>query len=173
MHTRLNDNEPMYSKMFFNMENDTLEDGMLNTYEVYNIPIKAKMVFLSSCNTGTGYLQAGEGVMSLARGFFYSGSPCVIMSLWEVDDRSGSDIVKDFYYNLKKGLTKSESLRKARMDYLEDADQMRSHPYFWSTLVIMGNDAPVYFPVKRYLLMAMLVVILFFAGWYYYKSRSV
>ncbi|MEA1887562.1 MAG: CHAT domain-containing protein, partial [Bacteroidota bacterium] len=145
MHTMLNDNEPMYSKMFFNMENDTVEDGMLNTYEVYNIPIESKMLFLSSCNTGTGYLRAGEGVMSLARGFFYSGSPCVIMSLWEVDDRSGSDIVKDFYFNIKKGFTKSKSLRKARMDYLADADQMRSHPYFWSTLVIMGNDDPVYF----------------------------
>ena len=173
MHTLLNDNEPMYSKMIFNMEADTVEDGMLNTFEVYNIPVKSKMMFLSACNTGSGYLQSGEGVMSLARGFFYSGSPCVIMSLWEVDDRSGNDIVKDFYSNLKMGFSKSKSLKKARTKYLTDADQMRSHPYFWSTLVIMGNDDSVYFPLKRYLLIAVLIIILYFLARYYYKLKSV
>ena len=172
MHTLLNDNEPMYSKMVFNLEKDTIEDGMLNTYEVYNIPINAKMMFLSSCNTGTGLLQSGEGVMSLARGFFYSGSPCVIMSLWEVDDLSGSEIVKDFYLNLKRGFSKSRSLREARINYLKNANQMRSHPYFWSTLVIMGNDDSVYFPVKRYILIALIIIILYFVSRYYYSRKS-
>ncbi len=172
MHTLLNDNDPMYSKMIFNMESDTIEDGMLNTYEIYNIPVKSKIMFLSSCNTGTGYMQSGEGVMSLARGFFYSGSPCVIMSLWEVDDLSGSGIVKDFYVNLKKGYTKSKSLKRARMNYLAEADQMRSHPYFWSTLVIMGNDDSVYFPVKRYILIALIIIMLYFVSRYYYRRKS-
>ncbi|MBS0010883.1 MAG: CHAT domain-containing protein [Bacteroidales bacterium] len=170
MHTLLNDYEPMYSKMIFNIRADTLEDGMLNTYEVYNIPLKSKMVFLSSCNTGSGFLQSGEGVMSLARGFFYSGSPSVVMSLWEVDDLSASNIVKDFYSNLKKGLPKSKSLRKARMDYLSNADQMRSHPYFWSTLVVMGNDDAVYFPVKIYLILIIIIVAAYLAVRYYYRS---
>lgn len=173
MHTLINDNEPMYSKMIFSMETDTVEDGMLNTYEVYNIPVKSKIMFLSSCNTGTGYLQSGEGVMSLARGFFYSGSPCVIMSLWEVDDLSGSGIVKEFYSNLKKGFTKSKSLRKSRIDYLADADQMRSHPYFWSTLIIMGNYDSVYLPVKKYFLLSVFIIILYFIARYFYRLKSV
>jgi CHAT domain-containing protein len=173
MHTLLNDNEPMYSKMIFSIETDTIEDGMLNTYEVYNIPVKSKIMFLSSCNTGTGYLQSGEGVISLARGFFYSGSPCVIMSLWEVDDLSGSGIVKEFYSNLKKGFTKSKSLKKARIDYLADADQMRSHPYFWGTLVIMGNDDSVYLPAKKYIILSLSIIILYFAVRYFYRKRSV
>lgn len=170
MHTLLNDREPMYSKMIFDMEADTIEDGMLNTFEVYNIPFRSKMVFLSSCNTGSGFLQSGEGVMSLARGFFYSGSPSVIMSLWEVDDMSGSNMVKNFYSYLKKGYTKSRSLREARMDYLSGADQMRSHPYFWSTLVIMGNDDAVYLPVKRYLLIIILLAAAYLLVRYYQKS---
>ncbi|MDT8401577.1 MAG: CHAT domain-containing tetratricopeptide repeat protein [Bacteroidales bacterium] len=170
MHTLLNDNDPMYSKMIFSMENDTVEDGLLNTFEVYNIPFESKMLFLSSCNTGAGNLQSGEGVMSLARGFFYSGSPCVIMSLWEVDDHSGSDIVKAFYNKLRKGLTKSKSLKMARTDYLANADQIRSHPYFWSTLVIMGNDGAVYFPYKRYMLVILLLIIFCLLARYYYRS---
>ena len=169
MHTLLNDNEPMYSKMVFSMEPGQIEDGMLNTYEVFNLSIKAKMLFLSSCNTGSGYLQTGEGVMSLARAFFYSGSPSVIMALWEVDDRSGSDMVKRFYNNINRGYTKSLSLRKARLEYLDNADQMRAHPYFWGALMIMGSDDPVYFPVKRYILIALSLIIIFFLARYYYR----
>ncbi len=170
MHTLLNDREPMYSKMIFDMKADTVEDGMLNTFEVYNIPFRSKMVFLSSCNTGSGFLQSGEGVMSLARGFFYSGSPSVIMSLWEVDDLSGSEMVKNFYAYLKKGYTKSRSLRKARMDYLSGADQMRSHPYFWSTMVIIGDDDAVYLPLKRYIIIILVLAIAGLLIRYYYRS---
>ena len=57
MHTLLNDREPMYSKMVFASSDTDIEDGELNTYEIYNLDMDAKMVVLSSCNTGTGYLQ--------------------------------------------------------------------------------------------------------------------
>lgn len=163
MHTLLNDSDPMYSKMVFNLDDSSPNDGRLNTYEVYDIPLEARMVVLSSCNTGSGYLQSGEGVMSLARGFFYSGAPTVVMSLWEVDDRSGSQIIKQFYSNLKRGVSKSTALRKARVKYLRGAEQMRSHPYFWCTLVIMGDDSPVFIN-RTMLTVAILLLVAFSAG---------
>jgi len=172
MHTLVNNKDPMYSKMVFALDNNTIENGSLNTYEVYDLKLNAKMVFLSSCNTGTGYLQSGEGVMSLARGFFYSGAPSVIMSLWEVDDRSGTDIVKSFYKKLKNGKSKSRALRQARVRYLKEADQMRSHPYFWSTLVIMGNDSAIFFPVFKWFVIVLSVIVISYSGWRYYKTRS-
>jgi CHAT domain-containing protein len=141
MHTLINDRDPLYSKMIFSNSNDTIEDGFLNTYEIYGIPLKAKMVVLSSCNTGTGILHSGEGILSLARGFIYSGSQSVVMSLWEIEDRSGTEIIKLFYKNLKKGNAKGSALKKTRVSYLKKADQLRSHPYYWSTLVVYGNDA--------------------------------
>jgi len=103
------------------------------------------MVVLSSCNTGSGLLSTGEGIISLARGFIYSGSQSVVMSMWEVEDRSGSEIIKVFYDQLKKGKSKSLALRKSRISWLKEADQLRSHPYFWSTLVIYGNNTPLYY----------------------------
>lgn len=143
MHTLLNDRMPMHSRMIFSAgESD--EDGFLNTYEIYGMPLKAKMVVLSSCNTGVGLSYSGEGILSLARGFIYSGSQSVIMSLWEIEDRSGTEIVKEFYRNLKRGDSKSNALRRARVRYMKDADQLRSHPYFWSSLVVYGNNYPVY-----------------------------
>ena len=75
----------MYSRLAFSkpMKNTT-EDGWLNTSEIYNMQLNARMAVLSACNTGSGKLQKGEGVMSLARGFLYAGCPSIIMTLWEV-----------------------------------------------------------------------------------------
>ncbi|MCX6325245.1 MAG: CHAT domain-containing protein, partial [Bacteroidia bacterium] len=158
MHTLLNDKDPMHSTLIFSRENDTIEDGYLKTYEVYGIPLKAKMVVLSSCNTGTGLLYSGEGILSLARGFIYSGSQSVIMSMWEIEDKSGTEIVKMFYKNLINGYSKSAALRKARISWLKTADQLRSHPYFWSTLVIYGNNAPLYY--SKYLSIAAVILVI-------------
>ncbi|MCJ7449567.1 MAG: CHAT domain-containing protein [Bacteroidales bacterium] len=151
MHTFLNDQYPMNSAMIFSQINDTTEDGMLHTYEVYGIPLKARMVVLSSCNTGMGLLFSGEGILSLARGFLYSGSQSVVMSMWEIEDKSGLEIMKMFYDNLKRGNSKSESLKKARANYLGKANQMTSHPYFWSSLVVYGNNAPLYSSRKYFI----------------------
>ncbi len=160
MHTLLNDQYPMHSKMLFNQEKDPVEDGSLNTYEVYGMALKAKMVVLSSCNTGTGILHSGEGILSLARGFVYAGSQSVVMSMWEIEDRSGTEIVKSFYRYLKKGATKSNALRKARIDYLKNADMLRSHPYFWSSLVVYGNNDPLYFSGKLYIIIGLIFLLI-------------
>lgn len=160
MHTVLNDQYPMYSKMLFYQEKDSVEDGNLNTYEVYGVPLKAKMVILSSCNTGAGIMHSGEGILSLARGFVYAGSQSVIMSMWEIEDKSGTEIVKSFYRYLKRGATKSNALRKARIDYLKNADMLRSHPYFWSSLVIYGNDAPLYYSYKLALIIGLIFLLI-------------
>ncbi len=172
MHTILNDQFPMHSKMLFYQDKDSIEDGFLNTYEVYDIPLKAKMVILSSCNTGTGNLYSGEGILSLARGFLYSGSQSVVMSMWEIEDRSGTEIVKSFYSHLKRGESKSKALKRARLDYLKNADMLRSHPYFWSALIIYGNNDPLYYS-KQILITAGAVVIAvsLFLLLYFYKFR--
>jgi len=148
MHTVVNDESPMNSAMIFARAKDSINDGLLRTYEVYGIPLRAKMVVLSSCNTGTGLLSSGEGILSLARGFLYSGSQSVVMSLWKIEDKSGTDIIKMFYDNLNKGMTKSIALRKARHEYLKNSSQLRSHPYFWSALVVYGDNSALYFPRK-------------------------
>ncbi|MBE0667937.1 MAG: CHAT domain-containing protein, partial [Bacteroidales bacterium] len=129
MHTLVDDLHPAYSKMIFAGSDNGADDGFLNTYEVYSIPLDAMMVVLSSCNTGSGVLMTGEGILSLARGFLFAGSRSVVMSMWEVEDYSGSAVMKTFYHNIKRGKAKSSALRSARLDFLENADQSRSHPY--------------------------------------------
>jgi CHAT domain-containing protein len=172
MHTLLNDKDPMHSTLIFSRTNDSIDDGYLKTYEIYGIPLKAKMVVLSSCNTGRGILSSGEGILSLARGFIYSGSQSVIMSMWEIEDKSGTEIVEKFYNYLKKGQTKSSALKKARIDFLKDADQLRAHPYFWSALVVYGNNTALY-PSNylKIILLAAVVILLILSGYYFWKRR--
>ena len=172
MHTLLNDREPMHSTLIFSHAKDSLEDGYLKTFEIYGIPLKAKMVVLSSCNTGTGQLYSGEGILSLARGFIYSGSQSVVMSMWEIEDKSGTEIVEMFYNNLIKGYSKSVALRKARILFLKNADQLRSHPYFWSALVVYGNNTPLYYSKSLKVISIIFVTILIIALGFYLRKRK-
>ena len=161
MHTLMNDEDPMYSKMVFTMNNDSTEDGYLNTFEIYNLNLNAQLAVLSACNTGSGKILNGEGIMSLARGFIYSGVPSIIMTLWEVDDKSGADIMTSFYSYLKDGLSKDVALQKAKLDYLSTASQLRAHPYFWSAYVSIGNSKPLQKNnTFKYLLVLGFIVIL-------------
>ncbi|NLN30020.1 MAG: CHAT domain-containing protein [Bacteroidales bacterium] len=172
MHTLLNDQYPMNSAMIFSQANDSPEDGLLYTSEIYGIPLRSKMVVLSSCNTGTGVLSSGEGILSLARGFLYSGSRSVVMSMWEIEDKSGTEIVSRFYENLKKGHTKSKSLRKSRTAYLKNATQLKSHPYFWATLIVYGDNSPIYPPVRLIAIILILTVLSATALTFYFRKRK-
>lgn len=148
MHTLIDDENPMQSKMIFTPNADTLNDGFLNTFEIYGLELKAKMAVLSACNTGSGKINRGEGIMSLARGFIYAGVPSIVMTLWEVEDKSGSNIMTLFYKNLDKGMSKDLALQKAKLTYLSKAPQLRSHPYFWAAYVDIGDTEPI---VKSFL----------------------
>ncbi|MGQ1911733.1 CHAT domain-containing protein [Marinifilum sp. RC60d5] len=164
MHTIIDDENPMYSKLVFTQTKDTTQDNLLNTYEIYNMKFNARMVVLSACSTGDGKLREGEGVMSLARGFFYAGCPSLIMTLWTVEDQTGSNLMSDFYGYLSQGFTKDNALRQAKLDYLKNADALKSHPYFWSGYVSLGDVHPLYdFNLERklmYLFAGIVLVLL-------------
>ena len=171
MHTLINNENPTLTKMLFSKSGESDDNFGLNVYEIYEIPLIAKMVVLSSCNTGSGYLHRGEGVLSLARGFIYSGSKSVVMSLWEVNDKSGTDIVKSFYRHIKNGSKKSEALRNARIEYLKTAGQFRSHPYFWSTLVVYGDDSPLYISAATKTMIIIIPALLIPGIVIYFRNR--
>lgn len=171
MHTIINDSLPMYSKLVFSSpDQKSTEDGYLNTYEIYNFKLKARLAVLSACETGSGKLQKGEGVMSMARGFIYAGCPSIVMTLWQVDDKSGVGIMKDFYSYLSKGKRKDESLRMAKLNYLKSSDPLMSHPHYWLGYVNIGNPDALYTNKEIYFIIFLFVVALFlFADWYIRK----
>jgi CHAT domain-containing protein/Tfp pilus assembly protein PilF len=147
MHTLVNDQNPMYSKMAFTQQKDREEeDGFLNTYEIYSLNLNSRMAVLSSCNTGSGKLEKGEGVISLARGFKYAGCPSIVMTMWPVEDNSSIRLMEYFYESLDQGKSKDEALRQAKMRFLENSDPLHAHPYFWAGYILIGDKSPLYAP---------------------------
>ena len=164
MHTIIDDTNPMYSKMVFTQTNDSIEDGFLNTFELYNMNLNARMAVLSSCNSGSGILHRGEGVLSMARGFVYSGCPSIIMTLWSVEDNSGVKLMTSFYSYLLKGNNKSNSLKKSKIEFIKNSDQLKSHPYFWSGYVVIGNNEALFFPYRKHIQLSGLFLIILLTG---------
>jgi CHAT domain-containing protein len=161
MHTILNDENPMYSRMAFTQRVDSTEDGFLYAYEVYNMQVNAKMVVLSSCSSGFGKLQEGEGMQSLARSFSYAGCPSIVMSLWEVADFSTADLMTDFYKYLAMGYPKHEALRLSKLQFITGADHLRSNPFFWSSFIVLGDTSQIYREHKSMYYLMILPLIIF------------
>lgn len=171
MHTIINDSLPMFSKLVFSKpDSKSTDDGYLNTHEIYNMKLNAHLAVLSACETGTGKLQKGEGVMSMARGFIFAGCPSIVMTLWQVEDQSGAKIMEDFYYYLSKGKRKDVALRMAKLKHLETSDPLTAHPHYWLGYVNIGNPEPLFTSKDIYFVILLIVAIaLVFTDWYHRK----
>lgn len=161
MHTLINDSVPLFSKLGFSPgDTDSMEnDGWINTSDIYNLKLNARMAVLSACRSGGGKLLQGEGIMSLARSFFYAGCPSVVLSLWEVEDRSGTEIMKTFYQNLKYGKTKDTALRNAKLKHIRNADPMTAHPHLWLCYITTGDPEPLFNGIDKILLAIMGLIL--------------
>lgn len=170
-HGIIDDNSPLFSRLVFSK--DSSEDGYLHTYEIYAQQFDAALAVLSACESGTGTLSSGEGVVSLAHAFTHAGCPSVLMSLWKIDESSSAEILEKFYVHLRQGYSKSEALRQAKLDYIEEVPPELRSPYYWAGLVIIGDDSPVVtgMPGLVKLIPAALLALalIAFAGW---RSRA-
>jgi len=177
MHTQISDNNPLYSRLVFHPLPDSLDSYSLSTYELYNLRLNARLVVLSACNTGSGSLRQGEGIMSLSRGFVYAGVPSIVMTTWEVHDESGSRLMERFYFYLREGLGKDEALRKAKLDFLEGSNRLKAHPYFWSSYVLIGNPDPISLEAserdyKNFVYAGILLLVILITGVFILKKRT-
>lgn len=145
MHTYIDERNPLFSKLVFASSPDTIDDGLLNTYEIYGIKLKCRLAIISACRSGDGSILQGEGILSLARGFQYAGCPALIAAQWRIDDFSGADVMASFAKNIKKGMSVSRALQLAQSGFIANADPLRSHPYFWASYQLVGANAPIYY----------------------------
>jgi CHAT domain-containing protein len=142
-HFLSDDIQPLYSKIVLAQEDDSQEDGYLQTYEIFNTRLNADLVVLSACNTGLGKLSRGEGLVGISRAFLYAGVPSLVVSLWSVDDESTSILMESFYQHLSEGLNKKQALRQAKLDYLEAARRDKRDPFYWAPFILVGDWSPV------------------------------
>lgn len=145
-HGLVDDATPMVSGLL--LEPGDGEDGLLQAHEVLGLRLRSQLVTLSACRSGRGELSRGEGIVGLARAFLYAGASSVLVSQWDVDDRSTSDLMVGFYRRLSAGATRAEALRAARADLFAGAGETRiafrrrpvayAHPRYWSAFTLIG-----------------------------------
>ncbi|ARV11744.1 hypothetical protein BTO09_05020 [Gilvibacter sp. SZ-19] len=148
-----------------------LKDSLVYLNDLYALNLNNELVVLSACNTASGQIQKGEGVASLARGFFYSGSKSVISTRWSTNDKATQLILKDFYKILSDGKDKATALQLARLNYLKNAQLSEASPFYWSSFALMGDPSAIEFSGLQnnwWWLLAMVPLLLLFL---FKKSR--
>jgi CHAT domain-containing protein/predicted negative regulator of RcsB-dependent stress response len=114
------------------------EDGYFTLNEIMNCHYNAKLVVLSACQTGSGKMYKGEGVTGLTRAVMYAGTPAVVASLWDVDDRATKELMVRFYRNmLENNMDKTEALRQAKLELIKT--KKYHSPLFWSAFIMYGE----------------------------------
>lgn len=139
-HGYFNKLNPLFSGV--ELEPDEHEDGRLEVHEILGLRLKAGLVTLSACDTalGSGYfaeVPAGDDLVGLTRAFMFAGTPSVLASLWEVNDRSTLRLMRGFYRHLRLA-GKAVALAEAQRNMGRRGGRY-SHPYFWAPFILVGE----------------------------------
>lgn len=151
MHGISDADHPELSRLLFGDPgpDSLIDNNILYASELQIMRLRADLVVLSACHSGTGKLEQGEGVYSLARAFAAAGVPATVMSLWLLHENTAQPILEAFFRNLKQGMTKDEALRQAKLDYLKkDENFEMTHPFYWAGLAAMGDMRALDLPEK-------------------------
>jgi CHAT domain-containing protein len=109
------------------------EDGITTAYEISVMDLShVKLVVLSSCESGLGYVNLSEGAMGLQRALKIAGVQKMIVSLWKVPDKQTQELMTLFYTNLVKTGDIETSFRSA-----QKAMSKKYTPFFWAGFVLV------------------------------------
>ena len=111
----------------------------LYVQDLYKLDLPFDLVVMSACESGTGLFHAGEGQISLGRGFVAAGARSVVSTLWSVNDAKTADFMFNFYRHLKQGTEKDEAIRLVQQQYLATASHDDAHPFYWAAYVPIGD----------------------------------
>jgi CHAT domain-containing protein len=119
VHAFADPRQPQRGALLFAPEKSPEEDGFLQPREIVRLPIKAKLVVLSACNTTVGRPLGQEGVSNLARAFLAAGATAVLATSWSVSDTPSGSLLTEFYRNLSRGKAVAVALRDAKLTLLQ------------------------------------------------------
>jgi CHAT domain-containing protein/tetratricopeptide (TPR) repeat protein len=132
-HAELDEADPLGSALRLTPSGG--DDGRLEVQEIFGLTLRADLVVLSACETGLGTLRQGDEITGFTRAFIYAGTPSIITTLWQVNDRASYELMRAFYQGLKAGQPKAEALRQAQLATL----QRYPHPYYWAAYQLTGE----------------------------------
>jgi CHAT domain-containing protein len=130
----LNATNPLFSRIL--LSPDGADAGAVEVREVYGLDLSGTdLVALSACETQLGEHGRGDDIVGLNRAFMAAGASHVVASLWTVDDAATSMLMRAFYKNLKRGMSKAAALQAAQAA----TRKKYPHPYYWAAFVLTGD----------------------------------
>ncbi len=111
---------------------NSLED-FLRISKYRRMPIE--LLTLSACQTAAGDDRAALGLAGIS---IKAGARSSLASLWYINDQASSELVTEFYRQLKGGLVdKAEALQRAQIRLADDP--RFQHPGYWAPFLLIGN----------------------------------
>ncbi len=132
-HAEFDEADPLGTSLL--LASTTGADSRLEVQEIFGLDLHASLVVLSACETALGTLTRGDELTGLTRAFIYAGTPSVITTLWQVNDRSAFELMGVFYRQLRAGRNKAEALRLAQLAILG----LHPQPYHWAAYELIGE----------------------------------
>lgn len=126
-HAAFRVDNPMFSAI-------QLGDAPLSLFDLYDLRVAAELVTMSGCGTGLNALIGGDELLGLVRGWLYAGAQSVVVSLWDVNDRSTARLMRHFYEQLRRTPDRAVALRDAMLAARDE----NPHPYHWAPFVLIG-----------------------------------
>ncbi len=112
-----------------------LADSHLTLHDLYRMKLPADLLTLSGCVTGLNAVVEGDELLGLTRGLLCAGARSLLLSFWDVDDRSTCDFMSEFYRKLQTQ-RKGDALRSAMLDLRDKYP----HPYHWAPFKLIGRS---------------------------------
>jgi CHAT domain-containing protein len=127
-HGSFRQDNPMFSGI-------RLGGAYLSLYDLYQLKLEAELVTLSGCATGLNVVAPGDELFGLIRGLLYAGAHSLLLTLWDVNDRSTADFMTQFYRRLVGNADKASALQGA----MQELRKRYPHPYHWAPFTLIGK----------------------------------
>ncbi len=136
VHGLFDDEDWQRSGLLLKNNRDLGEDGFFQLRDIVGLNLGSDLVVLSSCQSGKGKLETGEGVLGLANAFLFAGSRSVLVSLWSIVDQSTAEFMTSFYGSLASGQPIARALREVKTRMIHSK---YGHPFYWAPFVLVGE----------------------------------
>ena len=110
-------------------------NGRLTAAEIFKLQFKGRAIVMSACKTALGLSSTGTEIMGLNRAFLYAGSPSVVATLWNIDDKSTAVFMDIFYKNIKNNEDIADSLKKTQVEMIRRGYEL----YDWAAFILTGK----------------------------------
>ena len=112
-----------------------LGSSYLNLFDLYQLKLDAELVTLSGCATGLNVVAAGDELLGLIEVCCTQVRTPLLLSLWDVHDRTTTELMTSFYRRSGTAGNKALALQCA----MQELREHHPHPYYWAPFTLIGG----------------------------------